>query len=151
MSVGVLDAEGVGVVEAALALFLFLLPGPLLLILSEPGLLGGDSLTVGPIVFVELEPILLKCPLLSVGPWIIDGTGATVTAGGGVWWLLLAPLLDVVTTALLDTDVTTDEAVGWDCCCVCGCTCGNAGWLFDDPRFGLRGFSCLSDDWELRK
>lgn len=60
VSVGVLDAEGVGVVEAALALFLFLLPGPLLLILSEPGLLGGDSLTVGPITFAEPELTLLK-------------------------------------------------------------------------------------------
>lgn len=60
VSVGVVDAEGVGVVEAALVPFLFLLPGPLLLILSEPGLLGGDSLTVGPIVFADPEPMLLK-------------------------------------------------------------------------------------------
>lgn len=60
VSVGVLDAEGVGVVEAALALFLFRLPGPLLLILSEPGLLGGDSLTVGPIVLTVLTLMLLK-------------------------------------------------------------------------------------------
>lgn len=60
VSVGVLDAEGVGVVDAALALFLLRLPGPLLLILSEPGLLGGDSLTVGPIALTEPEVMLLK-------------------------------------------------------------------------------------------
>lgn len=58
--VGVLDAEGVGVIEAALALFRFFLPGPLLLILSEPGLLGGDSLTVGPMLFADPELMLLK-------------------------------------------------------------------------------------------
>lgn len=55
-----LDAEGVGVVDAALALFLFLLPGPLLLMLSDPGLLGGDSFTVGPMMFAEPELTLLK-------------------------------------------------------------------------------------------
>lgn len=138
--VGVVDADGIGV-DAAAFLFRLLV---LLLILSDPGLLGGDSLTVGPIMFAGPVPLtLLKCPRVAVGPWIIDGTevtGATVTAGGGVWWLFLAPLLDVATTAVLDTEVTTDEV----------CDCGSDPWLLDEPRFGLRDFSCLSDDWELK-
>jgi len=134
-AVGVVDADGMGV-DAAVFLFRLLV---VLLILSDPGLLGGDSLTVGPIMFTEPALLmLLKCP--TVGPWIIDGTEATVAAGGGVWWLFLAPLLDVVPTAVLDTEVTID-----------GIVCdGSDDWLLDEPRFGLRGFSCLSDDWELK-
>lgn len=142
--VGVVDADGIGVDTAAFLLRLLVV----LLILSDPGLLGGDSLTVGPIMFAEPAPLmLLKCPMVAdVGPWMIDVTdvtGVTVTAGGGVWWLFLAPLLDVATTAVLDTEVTTDEAVV--------CDCGSDAWLLDEPRFGLRDFSCLSDDWELEK
>lgn len=54
MAVGVLlEVEGVGVVEAAPALFRFLLTGPELLILSDPGLLGGESLTVGPMLAAD--------------------------------------------------------------------------------------------------
>lgn len=56
--------------------------------------------------------------------------------------MFLAPLLDVVTTAVLDTEVTIDGIVV--------CDCGSDVWLLDEPRFGLRGFSCLSDDWELK-
>lgn len=56
--------------------------------------------------------------------------------------MFLAPLLDVATTAVLDTEVTTDEAVV--------CDCGSEPWLLDELRFGLRDFSCLSDDWELK-
>lgn len=64
--VGVVDADGV---DIAVAAFLFRFAGPLLLILSDPGLLGGDSLTVGgPIVFMEPIPMLLKCPLPDAGP-----------------------------------------------------------------------------------
>lgn len=81
--VGVVDADGMD--TAVVFNFLFRLPGPLLLILSEPGLLGGDSLTVaGPIVFTRPVASPLKCPPLCVGPCIIDGTGAIVIAGGGV-------------------------------------------------------------------
>ena len=54
--------------------------------------------------------------------------------------MFLAPLLVVVTTAVLETEVTIDETDVWDC--------GSDNWLLE-PRFGLRGFSCLSDDWEL--
>lgn len=122
----------------------------MLLILSEPGLLGGDSLTVGPIE--PTEPILLKWPpVTNEGPCIIDGTGATDTDGGGVWWLFLPPRLEVVTTALLETDVAIDDIgscdCGWDA--GCDCDCANAGWLLDDPRFGLRTLS-LSVDWDLK-
>lgn len=49
--------------------------------------------------------------------------------------MFLAPLFDVDTTAVLDTEVTTEEAIA-----------GNDDWLLDEPRFGLRDFSCLSDD-----
>lgn len=139
--IGVVEADGVD--TAVVFNFLFRLPGPLLLILSEPGLLGGDSLTMaGPIVFIWPIPTPLKCPPADVGPCIIDDTGATVIAGGGVWWLFLPPLLDVVITVPLGTAVTTDEAVVCDCC--------NDGWVLE-PRFGLRTFSCLSDDWDLEK
>ena len=143
---GVLGADGAGVIGAAApALFLFLLPGPMLLMLSEPGLLGGESLTTGPMVpLPEPEPTLLKWPVPSVGPWIIDGTGATVIDGdgGGVRRVLRLPRFDVVTTALLDTEVPTDT--------------GNiigpvAGWLLDvEPRFGFRSFSAFSVDCELQ-
>lgn len=69
MAVGVLEAEGVGVTGAAApALLRFLLPGPVLLILSEPGLLGGESLTTGPMAALEPEPTLLKWPVPRVGP-----------------------------------------------------------------------------------
>lgn len=67
-AVGVVDADGMGV-DAAV--FLFRLP-VLLLILSDPGLLGGDSLTIGPIIFTEPTPpppMLLKWPTVAdVGP-----------------------------------------------------------------------------------
>jgi len=43
--------------------------------------------------------------------------------------------------AVLETEVTIDETDVWDC--------GSDNWLLE-PRFGLRGFSCLSDDWELK-
>jgi len=62
-AVGVVDADGMGV-DAAVFLFRLLV---VLLILSDPGLLGGDSLTVGPIMFTEPALLmLLKCP--TVGP-----------------------------------------------------------------------------------
>lgn len=143
-AVGVVDADGVGVTGAAApALFRFLRPGPVLLILSEPGLLGGESLTTGPMALPEPEPTLLKWPVPSVGPWIIVGTGATVTAGGGVWRVVLLPRFDVVTTALLDTDEATDETG----------SAGGAvtGWLLEvEPRFGLRVLSGFSVDWDLQ-
>lgn len=66
-AVGVVDADGIGV-DAAAFLFRLLV---LLLILSDPGLLGGDSLTVGPIMFAGPAPLLtlLKCPRVAVvGP-----------------------------------------------------------------------------------
>lgn len=65
-AVGVVDADGTGV-DAAV--FLFRLP-VLLLILSDPGLLGGDSLTVGPIMLKGPAPLmLLKCPAVATaGP-----------------------------------------------------------------------------------
>lgn len=65
-AVGVVDVEGMGV-EAAVFLFRFPV---LLLILSDPGLLGGDSLTVGPIMFTEpVLLMLLKCPTVAdAGP-----------------------------------------------------------------------------------
>lgn len=64
--VGVADADGVGV-DTAVFLFRFAM---LLLILSEPGLLGGDSLTVGTMVLIGTVPLmLLKCPMVDdVGP-----------------------------------------------------------------------------------
>jgi len=63
---GVVDADNVGVDAAP---FLLRFPA-LLLILSEPGLLGGDSLTVGTMMFAEVVPVmLLKCPIAAnVGP-----------------------------------------------------------------------------------
>lgn len=70
IAVGVVDADGMGVDAAA---FLFRLP-VLLLILSDPGLLGGDSLTVGPMMFTEPRPpppppMLLKWPTVAdAGP-----------------------------------------------------------------------------------
>lgn len=78
------DADGVDAVPPLVAFFFRLLV-PLLLILSDPGLLGGDSLTIAvPRTFTAPGPIP-KCPPPDVGPWIIDGTtGATVAAGGGV-------------------------------------------------------------------
>lgn len=65
-AVGVVDADGMGV-EAAVFLFRLLVP---LLILSDPGLLGGDSLTVGPIMLAEpVLLMLLKCPTVAdAGP-----------------------------------------------------------------------------------
>lgn len=64
-AVGVVDADGIGV-DAAAFLFRLLV---LLLMLSDPGLLGGDSLTVGPIMFGGPVPLtLLKCPMVAVGP-----------------------------------------------------------------------------------
>lgn len=57
------DADGMGVDTAA---FLFRFPVELP-ILSDPGLLGGDSLTTGPRVVAALF-ILPKCPPLAVGP-----------------------------------------------------------------------------------
>lgn len=65
-AVGVVDAEGMGV-DTVDFLFRLLV---LLLILSDPGLLGGDSLTVGPIMFKEPGPLmLLKCPTVAdAGP-----------------------------------------------------------------------------------
>lgn len=64
--VGVVDTDGMGV-DAAVFLFRLLV---VLLILSDPGLLGGDSLTVGPIMFVGPAPLmLLKCPTVAgAGP-----------------------------------------------------------------------------------
>lgn len=115
--------DGIGV-EDCPALLRFLLLCPELLIDSEPGLLGGDSLTVGPMadadVGIVVDPLavtLLKCPVPSVGPCIIDATGATVTEGGGVWWFPLAtPRFDVVTTLVLLEDklVTTDDTGNGD-------------------------------------
>lgn len=65
-AVGVVDADGVGVDAVP---FLFRFPVPLLM-LSEPGLLGGDSFTVGIIVLTGTVPLtLLKCPMpADVGP-----------------------------------------------------------------------------------
>jgi len=65
-AVGVVDAEGIGV-DTVVFLFRLLV---VLLILSDPGLLGGDSLTVGPIMFTEPAPLmLLKCPTVAdAGP-----------------------------------------------------------------------------------
>lgn len=147
MSDGVVGGTGV---EDWPALLRFLLPCPELLIVSDPGLLGGDSLTVGPMAGAEVgialdaKPaavMLLKCPLPTVGPCIIDATGATVTGGGGVWWFPLAtPRFDVVTTLVLLEDklVTTDDT-GNGTCWPC--------WLFAVlPRFVFRVFSCLSVD-----
>lgn len=64
--VGVVDTDGMGV-DAAVFLFRLLV---VLLILSDPGLLGGDSLTVGPIMFAGPAPLmLLKCPTVAgAGP-----------------------------------------------------------------------------------
>lgn len=139
--VGVVDTDGVGVTEPP-TLFLFLLPGPVLLILSELGLLGGESLTTGPIVFVVPEVTLLKWPVPKMGPWIIDGIGATVTDGGdGIGWLFLPPRFDVVTTPLFEADEpTVDTGNGG---------IGN-GWLFDEPRFVFLVLSCFSVDCDLK-
>lgn len=145
--VGVFDADGVGVVEEVPGPFRFLLPGPLLLILSEPGLLGGESLTVGPIVPLEPVPTLLKWPVPSVGPCIIEDDGATAVDGGGVWWLFLLLRFAVVTTVILDKGDTEEDSGG-------RAITGDVAvivWLFVEPRFGLRNFSCFSDDWDLKQ
>lgn len=62
-AVGVVEADGIGV-DAAVFLF------RLLVLLSDPGLLGGDSLTIGPITFAGPmpPPMPLKCPTANVGP-----------------------------------------------------------------------------------
>lgn len=110
-AVGVLVADLLGVLEVAPALFRFLRPGPELLILSEPGLLGGESFTVGPMV--PPAPTLLKCPVPWVGPWIMEDTGgAGPVDGGGLDRLLLLPRFDVVTTLLLCVWLSTADAGG---------------------------------------